>query len=68
MLRGLLLVTWVGWLVVICWVGCSSIVSSSKYVDWFGLVSSVVTRNIEGSMASLLEFMWWERVSSAIVC
>ena len=68
MLRGLLLVTWVGWLVVICWVGCSSIVSSSEYMNWLGLVPSVVTRNIKGSLASLLEFMWWERVLPAIVC
>ena len=61
----------VGWLVT--WVGWSSIVASSEYVDWFGLIPFVVTRNIEGllaslaSLASLLELMWWEWVLPSIV-
>ena len=67
MLRGVLLVTWVGWLVVICWAEFLLEVSSLEYMNWLGLVPSVVTRHIEGSLASLLEFMWWEWVSPSIV-
>ena len=42
-------------------------VSSLDYVNWFGLLPSVVARNIEGSLASSLEFMWGEWVVPSIV-